>query len=864
MKQILGVLFLILVFSLRLNSQVEAKNGILDVSGVNFDSTSVKLEGEWEFYPKQLLTPADFRSETLRGELIHVPRMWCYAHETDSIYPGQFHGTYRLKIVGLPKSKIHGLFATKIFTSSEIYADEKLILKNGKVGTNTDNSVPNHNPKTASFYTESDTTELIVVVSNYHHGEGGMFQSVEIGNAETITQDALSHLIFDLFLFGSIFIMALYHFVLYAMRRKSVSALYFAIFSTLIALRTILTGSRALWHLIPDVNWYLTQNLEYITFFMGAASFVIFVRSLYKDVPMLFVKIFFGISAIFTLALFLPMKYHELMVRPYQISIIVGFVFLFIGLIRAIIRKRRHALLLLSAILFLFLTAVNDILYVNGAINSIEIIPLGLFVFIFVQSFILAKKFNDAFIENEGLTETLDYQNKNLEQIVKQRTVEIEQQKEELQAQSELLLDINKQLEKLSIVADKTDNAVVIADKNGEIEWFNDGFVRLYGYTYEEFLSNFGSNLHNISSNQDLDKLLLQVKKDKHSIQYESGITSKSGKKIWVQTTLTPVLNDSNDIVKLVAIDSDVSPLKQAQAEILQRNEEIMTQKEALQQKTEEILAQRDELELINKRLDIQNENIKAGIRYALNIQMAILPKVSTIKEVFPETFVMYRPKDIVSGDFYWFANANVGNTHFLAVVDCTGHGVPGAFMSMIGVRLLSSIVNERNITDPAQILEAMDSSVIQALKQKSSDYNDGMDICLIKYEKKSDTSCSVIFSGAKSPLYIVKSGSEKLQRIGGTRRSIGGTNIRTDKQAFENHEFILSKGDNLYLTSDGIIDQNNMDRTRFGSARFEQLLVSVAKYQATEQQDIIKDIFDRWRGREEQRDDVTLIGVKL
>ncbi len=862
-----GVLItsILLVSILMLSAQPKASKGLINLDSVDFTSDKVLLSGEWEFYPEKLLTLKDLQTVAHPDAYIHAPRMWCYKHEKDSIiYPGRYHGTYRLRVIGLPKGEIIGFYIHKIFSSSKVFIDGKELLEHGKVGTNKETSSGNFTPEVVPFLVKNDTTDIIVQVSSYLHNEGGMFESIELGNFRKQQSEMYYHIIFDMLLFGSILIMALYHLVLYVMRRKSISALYFAIFSGFVALRTLLTGSESLNFVFPDFPWLLSQRLEYITFFAGAGSFVIFVRSLYSEIPKLFVKIFVGVSVAFTLALVAPIEYHAILTTPFQIIVMVVFGFLLFGLIKAVVRKQPHSLLLLIMIFFFFGTVVNDILLINGTIHSIEVAPLGLFAFIFAQSFILAKRFNTAFIDNEKLTETLDYQNKNLEKIVVERTAEIAEQKEELIAQSVLLQGTNTILEKLSIVADKTDNAVVIADKNGEIEWFNDGFVRLYGYTYEEFLSNFGSNLNNISSNQDLDKLLLQVKKDKHSIQYESGITSKSGKKIWVQTTLTPVLNDSNDIVKLVAIDSDVSPLKQAQAEILLRNEEIMTQKEALQQKTEEILAQRDELELINKRLDIQNENIKAGIRYALNIQMAILPKVSTIKELFPETFVMYRPKDIVSGDFYWFANANVGNTHFLAVVDCTGHGVPGAFMSMIGVRLLSSIVNERNITDPAQILEAMDTSVIQALKQKSSDYNDGMDICLIKYEKKSDTSCSVIFSGAKSPLYIVKSGSEKLQRIGGTRRSIGGTNIRTDKQAFENHEFILSKGDNLYLTSDGIIDQNNMDRTRFGSARFEQLLVSVAKYQATEQQDIIKDIFDRWRGREEQRDDVTLIGVKL
>ena len=190
-----------------------------------------------------------------------------------------------------------------------------------------------------------------------------------------------------------------------------------------------------------------------------------------------------------------------------------------------------------------------------------------------------------------------------LEEIVAERTKEIslknselENQKEEILAQAEELELINKELEKLSIVARETDNAIVITDKFGNFEWINNGFTRLYGYNFNEFISK-ASNLLQATSNKNLKKLFDICLTEKKSVSYESFMITKSDEKIWAQSTITPILNQDNEIYKLIIIDTDISKLKRAEQEILQKNEEISAQKEALEQQNEEISAQRDELE---------------------------------------------------------------------------------------------------------------------------------------------------------------------------------------------------------------------------------------------------------------------------
>jgi serine phosphatase RsbU (regulator of sigma subunit) len=265
--------------------------------------------------------------------------------------------------------------------------------------------------------------------------------------------------------------------------------------------------------------------------------------------------------------------------------------------------------------------------------------------------------------------------------------------------------------------------------------------------------------------------------------------------------------------------------------------------------------------------LEVQNKNITASIRYAKTIQQAILPDLSAIRKYF-EIFIIYLPKDIVSGDFYWFSELHAKKTEnkslFLAVVDCTGHGVPGAFMSMIGNRLLNEIVNERRIDSPGEVLELLNTEIRSVLRQEQTDNNDGMDISLCRFMKNGNGEVNVSFAGAKRNMHIIKKERKEIIKLKGDRISIGGTGESKTRVQFKNHEMQLSPGDLLYLLTDGIIDQNGPDRSRFGSNRLEEVLFKYSKYAMEEQEYSIRQEIERFRQQEEQRDDITLMGIKI
>jgi len=269
-------------------------------------------------------------------------------------------------------------------------------------------------------------------------------------------------------------------------------------------------------------------------------------------------------------------------------------------------------------------------------------------------------------------------------------------------------------------------------------------------------------------------------------------------------------------------------------------------------------------LEKSNQEIANKNKKIIDSIRYAQTIQQAILPIKSTIDKYF-ESFIIFQPKDIVSGDFYWFDHFEFDNKSVFAVVDCTGHGVPGAFMSMIGNRLLIEVVKEKGITEPVHILNEIDISLRTALMQEETANNDGMDMVICCIEYLGDTQCKVDFAGAKRPIFY--SDAEKgMQYIKGTVRGLGGKKRIREKalKPFEGHTMVLGKGEMIYLTTDGFFDLQSPNRKKFGKVNFLELLAQYNKKDMNEQKAAIMDALHIHKGSEYQIDDITILGIRL
>jgi len=293
-------------------------------------------------------------------------------------------------------------------------------------------------------------------------------------------------------------------------------------------------------------------------------------------------------------------------------------------------------------------------------------------------------------------------------------------------------------------------------------------------------------------------------------------------------------------------------------------NKDLANVNTALNSKNAEITEQKERIEAQKEKLDASHQAIRASINYASTIQNSMLPLKSDLQNLM-NSFVLFRPKDIVSGDFYWStvlaAHDELSEKKFIAAIDCTGHGVPGAFMSMIGNRLLNEIVNERKVISPAEILEQLNIGIKHSLKQETSSNRDGMDVCLCRLEVLPDGQTEITYCGAKRPLFHFNHKKRKIERFKGTRKSIGGSSRKPE--AFKDQKFILEHGDELFLTSDGYIDQNNPKRDRFGTPKFTSLLQLIAGKPMNLQRNMLNDALNEFMDGEEQRDDILVIGLK-
>jgi two-component system, sensor histidine kinase LadS len=261
-----------------------------------------------------------------------------------------------------------------------------------------------------------------------------------------------------------------------------------------------------------------------------------------------------------------------------------------------------------------------------------------------------------------------------------------------------------------------------------------------------------------------------------------------------------------------------------------------------------------------NDALVATNEKMNKSIRAAEVIQQAILPYAQKANLLLKEYFVLLRPRDVVSGDFFWLNKVN-GIT-VLAAVDCTGHGVPGAFMSLIANTLLDKIVRVWQVTDPAEILAMLNEEVAVVLRQRETGNSEGMDVCLCTWETSGDQ-VQLSFAGAKRPFYYVPAnGLGLVTTIQPDRQSVGGM-IQAEK-VFTPHLVTLEKGSVIYLSTDGFIDQCDLGRVRFGSPRFEALLAEIHTLPMPEQQQRLVGTLNQFQAGGDQRDDILVIGVRL
>lgn len=411
-----------------------------------------------------------------------------------------------------------------------------------------------------------------------------------------------------------------------------------------------------------------------------------------------------------------------------------------------------------------------------------------------------------------------------------------QEQNEELATTEKSLQDALKQLEE-----DKKE----IVIKNNELQ------------TQEEEMRQTLEELTSVNEQMRLqeEKLRLQIDENKlqlYQIEQQEELMRNSFEELQEKTEQM----EAQEVI-----------MQQAMVEMNRINEELQTSEQRLEgevkRRTHQIEAQNKALENSYLALESKTRTLHQSINYAKHIQNAILPPPMVIKALFPESFIFYKPKDIVSGDFYWIdrkVNENGSMRIAIAAVDCTGHGVPGAIMSMIGYNLLNQFSNQATLKEPHLLVEKLHKGVIQSLQQEQTENRDGMDLSMCVYDSESQT---IDFVGAKSPIIYIQ--DNQLHEIKGTNASVGGAFYKNRQVNFEKHTIDVSKPTTIYLYSDGYQDQfGGKDGRKFMKAKFKQLLFENHHKSMEEQHKLFSSTFNKWKENEDQVDDVLLIGLQI
>ena len=421
-----------------------AVKGVLDLTHWDFDKNGpVKLTGDFEFYWKQLLNPQDFfqNESSLKADYIAVPRTWNGFEYQGKAISGDGYATYRLTVHMNGDCTGLGLKLLEMSTSFNLFMNGQKLCSAGVVGQTAESVKPGYHPEIVGFQANKNVLDILVQVSNFSHRLGGAWETITIGTPDQLQKRNELKIAIDLFLFGSIFIIGLYHLGIYSLRRKERSTLFFGLFCLIIAVRILTTGERHILLFFPGIDYEIMIKLEYLTFYLAVPVFVQYFYSLFSDrFSKNICKLATGIGLIFSaFVLLFPAKVFSYTLGIYQVFTLSMFIYATIILVIASLKKEIKAIIFLAGFSILFILTVNDMLYARNIIQAEYMVQVGLFVFIFSQAYLLSRYFSDAFatieIQREKLLKSeivLQEAKDGLERRVEERVVELSEVNQEL------------------------------------------------------------------------------------------------------------------------------------------------------------------------------------------------------------------------------------------------------------------------------------------------------------------------------------------------------------------------------------------------------------------------------------------------
>lgn len=440
------ILFIVIIASLSIRSSVAnsnqelyAVNGELDLRDLKIENEGpIKLDGEWLFHWQELLTPEDIGQRSdLSSFIVSVPDTWKHYHLNEEPLPKHGYATYHLTVLLNEEDvgTIVSLYLHSIATAYRLWVNEELVASNGQVAISREQMIPKNYSKVVSFEVNRPKIELIFQVSNYYHRKSGLWEPITFGTVETISKERENSVLFQMFVIGCIFMIGIYHLMLFFHRSRELSPLYLAIACFGIALRTSVLKDTLLVYLFPTISWELAVNLEYLSALIALLCFLLFVKQEHSlQMSNKITNLFAGVIICYSIfVLISPARIFTSTFPLFQSIVFSTMCTIVIMYIIGILQKRKGSYLNVIALLVLFTAVLNDIFYYSQWISTDELVSVGLLFYLFTQSIHLARKFSRSFDNVEKLSEELQVLNESLEKKVETRTGELRNTNQRLQ-----------------------------------------------------------------------------------------------------------------------------------------------------------------------------------------------------------------------------------------------------------------------------------------------------------------------------------------------------------------------------------------------------------------------------------------------
>jgi diguanylate cyclase (GGDEF)-like protein len=416
-------------------NNIIAKNGVIDLENLEFDEIgTIQLSGEWAFawqspYPTTLST-SEF-------EVIDVPGAW----NKVSNFPSHGHGTYTLTLKNLKKDYIYGLRIPSLSSAYTLYIDGKKMSSIGVPGATKERSKPFFNTEEVFFTPSSNSTELSIYVSNFHHRDGGLWNSIELGTAKQIIAKSKKNVILEMLLLGSLILSSFYHLALFIVRKTQVQLLLFSLTTFIISIRLMVKDERILIDIWPTIPWSILTKIEYLSFYCVIPIFSWFLYYLYnEEVSVIFCKWITGVGLFFSaIVIFTPVNIFTRTLYNFQAIAILAIIYLVSTIFVAVNRGREGARVVATFGTLYAFTVIIDIFKLSHFLGTFELSNVGLFFFIFSQAYIITVKLFRAFDEAEMYSFELEILNQTLEEKISERTNSLEQSKLKLQKANDML-----------------------------------------------------------------------------------------------------------------------------------------------------------------------------------------------------------------------------------------------------------------------------------------------------------------------------------------------------------------------------------------------------------------------------------------